>query len=42
MESIELEEVPSVRDSEGVENTGEMPKGKLIPLPEISPSDVPR
>ena len=40
MESIELVEVPSVRDSQGVETTGEMPKHEHIPLPEISPSDV--
>ena len=42
MESIELEEVSSVRDSQGVKITREMPKDKHIPLHEISPSDVPR
>ena len=42
MESIELEEVSSVIDSQGVETTGEITKDEHIPLPEISPSNVPR
>ena len=39
MESIELVEVSSVKNSRGDENTGEIPKAEHIPLLEISPSD---
>ena len=42
MESIELVEVSSFKNSQGGENTGKIPKAEHIPLPEISPSDVPR
>ena len=42
MESIELEEVSSVRDYQGVETTREIPKAEHSPLLEISPSDVPK
>ena len=42
MESIELVEVSSVKNSQGDENTGEIPKAEHIPLLEISSSDVPR
>ena len=43
MESIELVEVSSFKNSQGDENAGEIPKAEHIPaVPEISPSDVPR